>query len=158
MRDQDAAVAKTVLVAPKRSSRWRRVIRISLLLLATHALMWGTGRAQGYFATRAVEDKGDRLAKDLESSRDLLLRFEARRLLGKAEAALDARNFGIARQQVQLSSQFLGASHPTAAMSPLVDALGKYQPVVTEDLGGQHQQLAGWVVQLDAQLPQVPHP
>jgi hypothetical protein len=154
MREQDA-VAKTVLVAPKRSSRWRRTARISLLLLATHALMWGIGRGQGWWATRAVEEKSERAAKELESSRDLLLRFEARRLLGKAQDALDARNFGIAQQQVQSASQLLGASHPTAAFSPLVDALVKYQAVVTEDLGGQRQQLAGWIVQLDAQLPQV---
>ncbi len=157
MRDQDA-VAKTVLVGPKRSSRWRRTIRITVLLLATHALVWGIGRTQGYFATRAVEDKSERISKELESSRDLLLRFEARRLLGRAQDALDARNFGIAQQQVRLASQLLGASHPTAAVSPLVDALVKYQPVVTEDLGGQHQQLAGWIGQLDAQLPQVQHP
>jgi hypothetical protein len=153
MRDQDA-VAKTVLVAPKRSSRWRRTIRISLLLLASYALMWGIGRGQGYLATRAVEDKSERTFKELESSRDRLLRFEARRLLGRAEDALDARNFGIAQQQVRLASQLLAASHPTAEISPLVDALGKYQTVVSEDLGGQHQQLAGWMGQLDAQLAQ----
>ena len=41
MRDHDAA-AKTMLAAPERLSRWRRVLRISMLLLVTHAATWGS--------------------------------------------------------------------------------------------------------------------
>ena len=152
MRDQDA-VAKTVLAAPQRKSRWRRNLRISLMLVATHALVWGIGRGQGWWTTRAVEEKADHLLKDGQVSKDLLLRFEARRLLGQAQDALDARNFGIAQQQVQLASRLLASSHPSTELSPLSESLAKYQPVVTQDLAGQRQQIATWIGQLDAQLP-----
>ena len=86
------------------------------------------------------------------------MRFEARRRLEQAQDALDARNFGIAQRQVQLASQLLLASHPSSELSPLSDALAKYRPVVTDDLAGQHQQLASWIGQLDVQLPQQQQP
>ena len=153
MRGIDAE-AKTILATPQRRSRWRRILRISLLLLVTHAGVWGIGWFQGWWAKRAVEEKAERIAKDLRDTKDTVLRFEARRALGQAQDALDARNFGIAQQQVQLASHLLGASHPSAELTSLSDLLAKYQPVVTQDLAGQHQQLAGWLGQLDAQIPQ----
>jgi len=156
MREVDAD-AKTLLATPQRPSRWRRVLRISLMLVGTHLLAWGVGRAQGWWTTRSVEEKADRVSKALTQSNDLLLRFEAWRSVERAQAALEARNFGIAQEQVLLASRALSASHPPPELAPLTDALSKYQPVVTQDLAGQHQQLSAWLAQIDAHLP-VQHP
>ncbi len=152
MRDNDAQ-AKTILATPQRPSRWRRVLRISLLLIVTHGAAWGIGRGQGWWATRAVEDKADNLSNSLQGSKDVLMRFEALRLLERANQSLESTNFGTAQQQVQEASRLLGSSHPPPEFASLSDALTKYQPVVTMDLAGQRQQLSGWVGQLDAQIP-----
>jgi len=152
MRETDAE-AKTILATPPKPSRFKRVTRISLILIGTHVLAWAIGRGQGFWATRAVEEKADRISIELSQSRDLVLRFEARRSLERARAALDARNFGIAQEQVNLASRALTASHPQAELLSLADALSKYQPVVTDDLAGQHQQLSTWLGQLDTALP-----
>ena len=152
MRDTDAE-AKTILATPqRRPSRWRHVLRISLLLLASHGVAWGIGRAEGWWATRTVEEKADGLAKSLRDSKDLLLRFEALRLLSQASKSLEATNFGIAQQQVQEATRLLDASHPPQELVSLVATLGKYHPVVTENLAEQRQQLSGWLSQLDAQI------
>ena len=153
MREVDTA-AKTMLATPQKPPRWRRVLRISLILIGTHLFAYGVGRAQGWWATRSAEEKLERTSNELTRSHDLVLRFEARRWLERAEAALDARNFGIAQEQVALASRALNASHPQPELSALAEALSKYQPVVTLDLAGQHQQLAAWLGQLDNQLPQ----
>jgi len=109
---------------------------------------------QGWWATRAAEAKTERLSTEMIAVKETVLRLEARRLLGQAQDSLDARNFGTAQQQVQQASRLLGASHPPPDLSSLAEALTKYQPVIAQDLAGQHQQLAGWIGQLDAQVPQ----
>lgn len=157
MNDSNAE-AKTVLAVPRRASRWRRVLRISFLMLLTHVAAWGVGRGQGWLATGAVEKNLDRTLTDSQALKDLLIRFEALRRLGRAQEALDARNFGIAQAQVQLACRMIRASHPTAELSSLSGALAEYQPAVTQDLAGQHQQLAGWIGQLDALLPEQHQP
>jgi len=146
--------AKTMSATPPKTSRFRRGLRISLLVILTHALAWAIGRGQGYFATRAVEEESERASTALRHSRDVVLRFEAERAIELAEAALDARNFGIAEAQVARATRLLGASHPPAELANLVDALSKYQPVVTENPSEQHQQLATWRAQMDTALPQ----
>lgn len=146
--------AKTMSATPPKTSRFRRGLRISLLLVVTHALAWAIGRGQGYFATRAVEEERERTSTALRQSRDVVLRFEAERAIELAEAALDAHNFGIAEEQVARATRLLGASHPPAELANLVDALSKYQPVVTENPGEQHQRLATWRAQMDTALPQ----
>jgi hypothetical protein len=153
MRDHDAE-AKTLVATPRPRSRWPRVVGISLLLMVTHATAWGIGRMQGWWATRAAEAKTERLSTEMIAVKETVLRLEARRLLGQAQDSLDARNFGTAQQQVQQASRLLGASHPPPDLSSLAEALTKYQPVIAQDLAGQHQQLAGWIGQLDAQVPQ----
>jgi len=145
--------AKTLVATPPKPSRWRRVLRISLILLGSHALAWGVGRAQGWWETRAEQEKGELTTKELGQSRDLVLRFEARRSLEQAQTALDARNFGIAKELVDQAARLLGASHPPADLSTLIDAVSKYQPAVTDNLAEQHQQLAQWLGQIDNQLP-----
>jgi hypothetical protein len=147
------AEAKTLIATPSKASRFRRVLRISLALVGTHALAWAIGRGQGWWETRAVRDKCERIAYELTETRDLVLRFEARRSLESAQTALDARNFGIAQEQVLEASRLLKVAHPPADLLMLSDALSKFQPVVTENLAGQHQQIAAWLAQLDAALP-----
>lgn len=147
------AEAKTILATPRKASHFRRTLRIALILIGTHVLVWAAGRGQGWWATRIVEEKVERVSSELSQARDLVLRFEARRSLERAQTALDARNFGIAQEQVLAASRLVKASHPTAELATLTDALSRYQPQVTENLAAQHQQLDAWLAQLDASIP-----
>ncbi len=145
--------ARTMIATPAKPSRFRRTLRLSIILLGTHALAWGVGRAQGWWATRTAEERSASIANELTHCSDLVLRFEARRSLESARAALDAHNFGIAQEKVTDAARLLKASHAPAEFTTLAEAMSKYQSSVTENLGGQQEQIGAWLAQLDGALP-----
>ena len=154
MSNRDAA-EKTMPATPARRSGVSRVFRISLTLLVTHAMAWGAGRGQGWWDARALEQRLLRAGKDAQTTRDSLMRYEARRQLDLARDALDARNFGIAQERVHRAVVLLSESHPVSELLQLSATAGKYQPEITQDIAGQRQQLAAWLGQLDSMLPEL---
>jgi hypothetical protein len=96
-----------------------------------------------------LQSNQERLTKALEAEKRLSLTLEARRNLDQAITALDARNFGIAEQQIKKAARLLAAAGAQAKLGELTQAFASFRLVATEDLGPQRKQLVDWVSQID---------
>jgi hypothetical protein len=106
---------------------------------------------------RAARASLESLTEQLRSEQRMSLMLAARRNLDQSVTALDARNFGIAEQQVKRAARWLVAARPEPRLAELARMFETFRLVATEDLGPQRKQLVEWVNQFD-QLVTEPNP
>lgn len=144
--------------APRRTSRWQRVLIGVGLWIASLLGAYVFGRVQAQTEierakeeTRAAEARVEAERKGTAELRREISRLEARRKLHLALIALEERNFGTAQQHLRAAGKLLSEDES----APLVE-IGKRiagrQLVATEDTGAQRTQILAAIGELDEQL------
>lgn len=155
--------SKETQVRTKAPSRFKRYLGITGLVLIAlggcYLAGWLQGRkevgglqAQLTTAHKEAETKQDECARQLVAGQRTIHTLEARRELDQSLSALDARNFGIAEQQIKKAAKRLVATRAEGATAEVAKALEAYRLTATEDLGPQRKQLVDWIAQIDSQL------
>jgi hypothetical protein len=146
--------------APSRFKRYLGIAGLVLIALGGCYLAgWLQGRkelgglqTQLTTAHKEAEAKQDECARQLTAEQRTIHTLEARRNLDQSLSALDARNFGIAEQQIKKAAKRLVAARAEGATAEVAKALEAYRLTATEDLGPQRKQLVDWISQIDSQL------
>lgn len=144
--------------------RGRRILGVVALIIATLGTCYLTGYLHGRSGLNrlqaqleservAAQEHAEQLARQLDSSRRNALALDARRSLDQAIAALDARNFGIAEQQIKKAGKWLRTFSSDPSAMALGNTLEAFHLTATEDLGPQRRQVVDWVLQLDQRIP-----
>lgn len=130
--------------------------------LALLAVTYGVGRYQGAQTAGAADERAKEAANEraksetsLSSERARVTQLEARRRVHLALIALDARNFGIAQEQLTNAGKLIQNSAPAkdSELAKLGDELASSRLVATEDMGSQRSKLLAWTQRFDAALP-----
>src|SRR5688500_3884663 len=106
----------------------KRLIWAGVMLLASGA-SYVTGRVQTAARLDQAEKEATQRTADGAEQKRLLLRYEARRRLHLVLIALEAQNFGIAKEHQAAAARLLSQSQPepTSEVFKLGDAMTKYQ-------------------------------
>ena len=113
-----------------------------------------TGRIQTASRLDQAEKEATQRNVDVAEQKRLLLRYEARRRLHLVLIALEAQNFGIAKEHQAAAARLLLQSQPEhdSELFKLQAAMTKYQLVAREDLSKERQIVFEWVKRLDQTL------
>jgi hypothetical protein len=150
LMEQPAPAAATKPPARGRAKRW-------LVGLAAGAAVLGAAYGTGRFQTSSRVDEAQALAsakaEQWSVEHSSALRLEARRKLHLALIALDARNFGIAQEQLAAAAVLLAATHPDGELDKLQKQIAAYQLKASENVGAERDQVNDWIGRFDGAVP-----
>ena len=131
----------------------KRLIWTGVMILAAGA-SYVTGRIQTAARVDQAEKAATQQNDELATQKRLLLRYEARRRLHLVLIALEAQNFGIAKEHQAAAARLLLQSQPEHAseLFKLQDVMTKYQLVAKEDLSTERAVVLEWAKRLDQVL------
>src|SRR6187399_1268421 len=131
----------------------KRLIWTGVMILAAGA-SYVTGRIQTAARLDQAEKEATTRTADVAEQKRLLLRYEARRRLHLVLIALEAQNFGSAKEHKAAAARLLLQSQPEreSELFKLQDAMTKYQLVAREDLSKERTIVLEWVKRLDQAL------
>lgn len=153
--------------SPEQPGGWKARTRKFLRVLALIVVATGACYLAGYLHGRsgvnqlraqldtdhaAARNQSEQLERQLSEAKRQILALDARRSLDQAVTAIDARNFGIAEQQLKQAGIWLRTSNPGTPAGELGATLEKFHFTATEDLGPQRRQLVEWIAQLDQRI------
>ena len=131
----------------------KRLIWTGVMIFATGA-SYVAGRVQTAARLDQAEKDATQRTVDVAEHKRLLLRYEARRRLHLVLIALEAQNFGIAKEHQAAAARLLLQSQPeqSSELFKLQGAMAKYQLVAREDLSSERAVVLEWVKRLDQLL------